>query len=128
MSKEVISTNKAPGAVGPYSQAVRVGNLVFTAGQVAVVPATGKLLDGDIRAQTEQVMANLTAVLAAAGTSLEHAVKATVFLADINEFGAMNEVYGRYFTEKPPARSAFQVAHLPLGARIEIEMVAVIPN
>lgn len=124
MPKEIIHTDHAPAAVGPYSQAVRTGNLLFTAGQVALNPATGKLVDGDIKVQTERVMQNLQAVLTAAGTSFAHVVKATVFLADITDFAAMNEVYGRYVTSAPPARSAFQVAALPLGARVEIEMIA----
>lgn len=127
MSKEIIHTNQAPAAVGPYSQGVKVGNLIFTAGQVALDPATGKMIDGDVQAQTERVLQNLQAVLHAAGTSLDHAVKNTVFLADINDFGAMNEIYGRFFTNNPPARSAFQVAKLPLGALVEIECVALIP-
>lgn len=127
MAKEIIHTNDAPAAVGPYSQGVKVGNLLFTAGQVPLDPATGKLVEGDIAAQTEQVMKNLQAVLAAAGTNFDHVVKSTVFLADINDFGAMNGVYGRYVGELPPARSAFQVAALPLGARVEIELVALVP-
>lgn len=124
MSKEIIHTTQAPAAVGPYSQAVRSGNLLFTAGQVALDPATGKLVEGDVRAQTEQVMKNLAAVLTAAGASFAQVVKTTVFLADIGDFAAMNEVYGRYVGPNPPARSAFQVAALPLGARVEIEMIA----
>jgi len=126
MAKEIIHTNDAPAAVGPYSQGVKVGNLLFTAGQVPLDPATGKLVAGDIAAQTEQVMKNLQAVLAAAGTNFDNVVKSTVFLADINDFAAMNGVYGRYVGELPPARSAFQVAALPLGARVEIEMVALV--
>ncbi|MCA9923561.1 MAG: RidA family protein [Anaerolineales bacterium] len=126
MAKEIIHTNHAPAAVGPYSQGVIAGNLLFTAGQVPLDPATGKLVEGDIAAQTEQVMKNLQAVLAEAGTSFDNVVKSTVFLADINDFAAMNGVYGRYVGENPPARSAFQVAALPLGARVEIEMVALV--
>jgi 2-iminobutanoate/2-iminopropanoate deaminase len=126
MSKVIIHTNDAPAAVGPYSQAVRTGNLLFTAGQVALDPATRKLVEGDIQVQTEQVMRNLQAVLTAAGTSFAHVVKATVFLADMADFAAMNEVYGRFMMPNPPARSAFQVAALPLGAKVEIEMVAII--
>ena len=126
MAKEIIHTDHAPAAVGPYSQGVKVGNLLFTAGQVPLDPATGKLVAGDIAAQTEQVMKNLQAVLAAAGTNFDNVVKSTVFLVDINDFAAMNGVYGRYVGELPPARSAFQVAALPLGASVEIEMVVLV--
>lgn len=122
--KEIIHTDQAPAAVGPYSQGVKIGNLLFTAGQVALDPATMKLVEGDITVQTERVMENLKAVLAAAGTNFANVVKATVFLADINDFAAMNGVYGRYFSANPPARSAFQVAALPLGSKVEIEMIA----
>lgn len=128
MPKQIIHTDHAPAAVGPYSQAVSTGNLLFTAGQVALDPATGKLVEGDVQAQTEQVMKNLQAVLTAAGTSFDNVVKATVFLADISDFGAMNAVYGRYLPDNPPARSAFQVGALPLGALVEIEMVAIVGN
>ncbi|GAB4275382.1 MAG: RidA family protein [Candidatus Promineifilaceae bacterium] len=124
MSRKIISTSNAPAAVGPYSQGVVTGNLVFTAGQIPIDPKTGKMIEGDIQAQTERVLLNIQAVLEAAGSSLANVVKCTVFLADISEFGAMNEVYGRFFTNNPPARSAFQVAALPLGARIEIEAIA----
>jgi 2-iminobutanoate/2-iminopropanoate deaminase len=126
MKKRIVSTDHAPAAVGPYSQAVRVGKLVYTAGQIALDPATGKLVEDDVTAQTEQVLGNLQAVLKASGSSLKRVVKTTVFLQDIADFGAMNEVYGRFFTKLPPARSAVQVAALPLGARVEIEAVAVI--
>ncbi len=126
MAKKIIHTDHAPAAVGPYSQGVKAGNLLFTAGQVPLDPTTGKLVEGDIAAQTEQVMKNLQAVLAAAGTNFDNVVKSTVFLADINDFAAMNGVYGRFVGELPPARSAFQVAALPLGARVEIEMVALV--
>lgn len=122
--KEIIHTDDAPAAVGPYSQGVKIGNLLFTAGQVALDPATMKLVEGDITVQTERVMENLKAVLEAAGTSFANVVKATVFLADINDFAAMNGVYGRYFSANPPARSAFQVGALPLGSKVEIEMIA----
>jgi len=125
MKKSIIHTDEAPAAVGPYSQAVRTGNLLFTAGQVALDPATGKLVEGDVTAQAEQVMKNLAAVLAAGGSSFANVVKTTVFLADINDYAAVNGVYGRFFTENPPARSAFQVSKLPLGALVEIEMIAV---
>jgi 2-iminobutanoate/2-iminopropanoate deaminase len=128
MPKEIISTKHAPAAVGPYSQAVRTGNMVFTAGQIALNPATGKMLEDDITIQTEQVLKNLTAVLEAAGTSLNNVVKCTVFLQDMGEFAAMNAVYGQFFGENPPARSAVQAAALPLGARVEIEAIALIEN
>jgi 2-iminobutanoate/2-iminopropanoate deaminase len=114
--------------VGPYSQAVRTGNLLFTAGQVPLDPATGTLVDGDIKAQAEQAMKNLHAVLAAAGTGFEHVVKTTIYLTDIADYAGLNEVYGRYITTDYPARSAFAVRALPLGAKVEIEMVAEIPE
>ena len=126
MDKTIISTNNAPAAAGPYSQAVRTGNLLFLAGQVGLDPATGSLVEGGVQAQTEQVMKNLGAVLAVTGATFANAVKTTVFLADIADFAAMNEVYGRYVTPHPPARSTFQVAALPRGALVEIEMIAVI--
>ena len=123
--KQLIHSDNAPAAVGPYSQAVKVGNLVFTAGQVALDPQTGKMVEGDVTAQAEQVLKNLTAVLQAAGSSLDRVVKATVFLADMNDYAAVNAVYGRYLGSEPPARSAVQVAGLPLGARVEIELIAI---
>jgi 2-iminobutanoate/2-iminopropanoate deaminase len=126
MGKEIISTENAPAAVGPYSQAVRIGNLVYTAGQVALDPASGKLVGEDAPAQAEQVLRNLTAILEAAGTSLENVVKTTVFLGNMDDFKAMNEVYGRYFSQNQPARTTVEVARLPLGALVEIEAVAVI--
>jgi len=128
MSKQIIHTEHAPAAVGPYSQAIVANGFVFTAGQVALIPAEGKLLEGDVQAQTRQVMQNLKAVLEAAGTSLDNIVKTTVFLADIGDFAAMNEIYGEFFSENPPARSAFEVANLPLGALVEIECVALLPE
>ena len=128
MPKEIISTKHAPAAVGPYSQAIRTGNMVFTAGQIALDPATGKMLEDDITVQTEQVLHNLTAVLEAAGSNLANVVKCTVFLQDMAEFAAMNAVYGKFFTENPPARSAVQAAALPLGARVEIEAIALIED
>lgn len=127
MEREIIHTSNAPAAVGPYSQANKIGNLVFTAGQIALDPATGQLREDEIQIQTEQVLNNLRAVLQAAGTDLSHVVKTTVFLQDMGEFKAMNEVYGRYFPTNPPARSTVQVAGLPLNGRVEIEAVAVIP-
>ena len=124
MEREVVATEQAPAAVGPYSQAVCAGELVYTAGQVAMDPASGKLVEGDIRVQTERVLRNLQAVLEAAGSSLGAVVKTTVFLQDMDDFAAMNEVYGRFFGDEPPARSAVQVARLPLDVRVEIEAVA----
>lgn len=124
MPKETIATRNAPAAIGPYSQAIKVDGLLFTAGQIPLDPATGKLVDGDIRAQTERVMENLAAVLRAGGASLASVVKTTCFLADLDDFQAFNEVYGRYFTEQPPARSTVQAARLPAGARVEVECVA----
>jgi 2-iminobutanoate/2-iminopropanoate deaminase len=126
MKREIITTDEAPAAVGPYSQAVQVADFVFTAGQIPLDPATGQLVEGGIEAQTRQALTNLSAVLKAAGTSLANVVKTTVFLADIGEFQAMNGVYAEFFGSAPPARSAVQVAALPLGARIEIEAVAIL--
>ena len=122
--REIIKTESAPGAIGPYSQAVRAGGFVFASGQIPIDPKTGEFVAGGIVEQTEQVMRNLSAVLEAAGTSLERVVKTTVFLADMNEFAAMNEVYGRYFPENPPARATVQAARLPRDARVEIEVIA----
>lgn len=118
-----IATQLAPAAIGPYSQATVVGNLVYTSGQIAIDPAVGDIVAKDIRGQSEQVMKNLGAVLAAAGSSYEKAVKTTCFLADIADFGVFNEVYGKYFTEKP-ARSCVAVAALPKGALVEVEVIA----
>ncbi|HOC41825.1 MAG TPA: RidA family protein [Thermoanaerobaculales bacterium] len=124
MHRTVVSTTNAPAAVGPYSQAIRIGDLVYTAGQIGIVPASGTIEGRTIEEQTHQVLRNLRAVLEAAGTSLEKVVKTTVFLADMNDFKAMNAVYATYFPSEPPARSAFGVAALPLGAMVEIEAVA----
>lgn len=126
MEKEVIYTANAPGVVGPYSQAIKVGNMVYTAGQIALHPTTGKLVEGDVVAQTEQVLQNLKAVLEAAGTSLENAVKTTVYLQNMGDFAAMNGVYKGYFGDKPPARTTFQPGFLPLGALVEIEVIAIV--
>lgn len=128
MSKTIIHTDHAPAAVGPYSQAVRVGNFVYTAGQIALDPGTGKMVEGTISEQTERALQNLEAVLGAAGCSLRDVVKTTVFLQDMFEFGAMNAVYSKFFGEEPPARSAVEVAALPLGAKVEIEGVAYLPE
>jgi len=124
MATTVVATDKAPGAIGPYSQAVKVGNLVFTAGQIPLDPATGKLVEGDISAQSERVMQNLQAILEASGSSLTRVVKTTCFLANLDDFAAFNEVYGRYFSENRPARSTVQAARLPAGANVEVECVA----
>jgi len=123
-TKRIISTRKAPAAVGPYSQAVRLGHLVFTAGQVALDPGTGKIEAATIEEQTDRALRNVAAVLEAAGSGLDKVIKVTVFMTDLGQFAAMNEVYARHFPVDPPARSAVQVAALPLGARIEIEAVA----
>ena len=123
---QVIHTDQAPKAIGPYSQALRANGLVFTAGQVALHPETGQLVEGGIEAQTRQVLDNLTAVLAAAGATLANVVKTTVFMQDLGQFAAMNGVYAEYFTGSFPARSTVQVAALPKGALVEIECVAVV--
>ncbi len=121
--RETITTDKAPAAIGPYAQAVRVGELLFTSGQIPL-RADGSLVEGDIRAQAEQVLENLQAVLEAGGSSLERVIKTTCFLADMNDFATFNEVYGSFFTSDPPARSAVEVSRLPKDVRLEIEAVA----
>ena len=125
-AREVIATENAPAAVGPYSQGIRVGHLIFTAGQLGMDPTTGKLVAGGVEAQARQALTNLQAVLEAAGTSLDRAVKVTVFLQDIEDFKAVNGVYAQFFTQDPPARSAVQVAALPLGGLVEIEAIALL--
>ena len=124
MQRTIISTTNAPAAVGPYSQAIRIGDLVFTAGQIGIDPATGKIEGHTVEDQAHQVLRNLRAVLEAAGSGLDRVVKTTVFLADIKDFKAMNAVYATYFPSEPPARSAVQAAALPLGALVEIEAIA----
>ncbi len=121
--KEIIFTEKAPKALGPYSQAVKANGFIFTAGQGPIDPATGKLIEGDTAAQTLRVMENLKAIVEAAGSSLDRAVKATVYLKDMQDFATMNEVYGRYFPQNPPARTTIQAARLPLDIRVEIDLV-----
>ncbi len=121
---ETVHSDRAPAAIGPYSQAIVAGNLVFTAGQIPLDPETMTLVRGDISVQTERVLENLSAVLAAAGSSLEQVIKTTVYLADMNDFQAMNSVYERFFSKHRPARSAVAVKQLPKGASVEIEVVA----
>lgn len=124
MTKTIIRTENAPGAVGPYSQGIAANGFVFTAGQLGLDPATKAFVEGGIEAQTRQALENLKGVLEAGGASLETVVKVTVFLDNIEDFAAMNGVYAEFFTENPPARSAFEVARLPLGALVEIEAIA----
>lgn len=124
--KEIIATENAPGAIGPYSQAVKAGNMVFCSGQIPIDVATGEFVSDDVAEQTRQVLTNLSAVLEAAGTSLNNVVKTTVFLADMNDFTAMNEVYAEFFSENKPARATVQAARLPKDARVEIECIALV--
>ncbi len=126
LEKQIITTDKAPQAIGPYSIGVRVGDTLFVAGQIGTDPQSGEVVSGGIDDETRQALLNIKAVLEAAGGSLKNVVKTTVFLRDINEFGRMNSVYGEFFGEKPPARSAVQVAALPRGVAVEIEAYAVI--
>lgn len=122
--RQVVRTENAPEPVGPYSQAVVVGNLVWTSGQIGIDPQTGKLVSGGIETETEQVLKNLVAVLAAAGSGLDRVIKTTIFITDMNEFARLNAIYARYFQEPYPARSTVQVSALPKGAAVEIEVVA----
>lgn len=124
MEKRAIRTTQAPAAIGPYSQAIRTGDLLFTSGQIPLDPATGQVVDGDVTAQTRQVMQNLGAVLAAAGAGFADVVKATIFLVDMADFAAVNAVYAAHFPAVPPARSTVAVARLPRDVRVEIEVVA----
>lgn len=124
--KDIISTEKAPKAIGPYSQGVRANGFLFTAGQVALDPATGNVVEGDVAAQTARVLENLKAIVEAAGSRLEHAVKATVYLKDMGDFAAMNEVYGKYFSKNPPARSTVEVSRLPKDVRVEIDLIVIL--
>ena len=123
MKREIFHTNNAPGAIGPYSQGILVGDFVYTSAQIPINPATG-VMETDIKLATKQSMENFKAILEEAGTSLENVVKTSIFLKDLNDFAAVNEVYGTYFTENPPARSCVQVAKLPKDAVIEIEAIA----
>jgi len=125
MTRQAISTTGAPGAVGPYSQAIGMGDLVFCSGQIGLDPATGNLVEGGIAAQAERVLRNLSAVLDAAGLGFADVVKTTIFLADISDFATVNEIYATYMPDPPPARSTFAVAALPKGAIVEIEAIAV---
>jgi 2-iminobutanoate/2-iminopropanoate deaminase len=124
--KEIIATNNAPSAIGPYSQAVKVGNMIFVSGQIPIDPSTGDFVSNEVKEQTVQVLKNLRAVLEAAGATLNDVVKTTVFIADMNDFGVMNEIYGEYFDTNKPARATVQAARLPRDARVEIDCIAVI--
>ncbi|MCC6451455.1 MAG: RidA family protein [Acidobacteria bacterium] len=126
MMIEVVATEKAPGAIGPYSQAIKANGMVFCSGQIPIDPATGNFVSEDVAEQTEQVLKNLGEVLAAAGASFQTVVKTSVFLADMNDFAAMNEVYGRYFDSNKPARATVQAARLPRDCRVEIDCIAVV--
>lgn len=121
---EVVATEKAPGAIGPYSQAIKANGMVFCSGQIPIDPTTGNFVSDDVAEQTDQVFKNLAEVLSAAGSGLDKVVKTTVFLADMNDFAAMNEVYGKYFDKNKPARATVQAARLPRDARVEIECIA----
>ena len=123
--RQAVATDKAPKAIGPYSQGIKAGNLLFVSGQVPIDPATGNIIEGDIKTQTDRVMRNLTAILEAGGASMDHVVRCTVYLADMNDFAAMNEVYGSYFSQPAPARATIQAVRLPKDARVEIDVVAV---
>lgn len=128
MDKQILATDGAPAAVGPYSQGVRIGDLVYTAGQLGLVPGTKQFAGGTVAEQTEQALKNISAILQAAGTSLRHVVKVTVLLADISYFSEMNTAYSAFFPEEPPARAAFGASGLPLGGLVEIEAIAVLPG
>ena len=124
--KEAISTPDAPKAIGPYTPAIRAAGMVFVSGQVAIDPATGNLIEGDVRAQTERVMKNLRAILLAAGSGLEQVLKSTVYLKSMNDFAAMNEIYGKHFEATPPARSTVEVSRLPKDSLVEIDVIALL--
>jgi 2-iminobutanoate/2-iminopropanoate deaminase len=124
--REVISTNDAPQAIGPYSQAIKANGFVFASGQIAIDPATQQLIGGDVAAQTDRVLKNVSSILKAAGTGLEKVVRSTVFLKNMSEFQAMNEVYGRYFSASPPARSTVEAARLPKDVLVEIDVIALV--
>lgn len=122
--RDVISTGQAPRAIGPYSQAIRAAGLIFTSGQIAIDPPTQQVIAGDVAAQTDRVLKNLAAILHASGSSLDKVLRCTVFLKNMGDFAAMNEVYGRYFTQTPPARSTVEVARLPKDVLVEIDVIA----
>ena len=122
--RQAVATDKAPKAIGPYSQGIRSGNLLFVSGQVPIDPATGNIIEGDIKTQTDRVMRNLTAILEAAGGTMDNVLRCTVYLADMNDFAAMNEVYGSYFSQPAPARATIQAVRLPKDARVEIDVIA----
>lgn len=124
MARSVIATDKAPGAIGPYSQAIKLGNVVYTAGQIPLDPSTGQMAEGDIKVQTEQALNNLKAILEEAGSSFDKIVKTTCFLADLGDFGDFNDVYAKFMGDNRPARSTIQVAALPAGALVEVEAIA----
>ena len=126
--KKIISTSEAPAAIGPYSQAVRSGNFLFCSGQIPLDPKSGQIVSGDIATQTRRVLDNIGAVLKAEGLTFENIVKTTIFLTDLGDFQTVNETYGSYFKQQPPARSTVQVAALPKGAKIEIEVIAIADN
>ena len=126
MSKEIIQTDQAPAAIGPYSQAVKKSGLVFVSGQIAIDPATGELVEGDIQTQTRQVLKNVQAVLEAAGAALDDVVKATVFITNMDDFPLVNEVYSEFFQKQPPARACVEVSRLPKSVQVEIEAIAVL--
>ena len=122
--REAVSSDQAPAAIGPYSQAIKAGSLLFVSGQIPLDPVTGAMVDGDIAAQTHRVFANLKAILEAAGASFDNVVRTTVYLADMNDFGTVNEIYGTYFSSPAPARATVQAARLPKDARVEIDVIA----
>lgn len=122
--RQAVSSDAAPRAIGPYSQAIRAGSLLFVSGQIPLDPATGAMVEGDISAQTHRVFANLGAILDAAGVSFDHVVRTTVYLADMNDFATVNEIYGTYFSSPAPARATIQAARLPKDARVEIDLIA----
>jgi 2-iminobutanoate/2-iminopropanoate deaminase len=124
--RELITAPDAPQAMGAYSPAIRAGNLLFVSGQIPIDPATGQLVDGDIAAQAEQVMRNITALLRAAGVGFDHVVRTTVYLADMNDFAGMNQVYAKHIVDPPPARATVQVARLPRDVKVEIDVIAVL--
>ena len=126
MERQIISTTEAPSAIGPYSQAVQVGGMLFVSGQIPIDPVSGELVQGGVEAETRQVLNNLKAILEAAGSSLEKVVKATLFIADMNQFGTINAIYAEYFQTDPPARACVEVARLPKDVQVEIEAVALV--